>query len=559
MTPPTREYRDRGRHRLPPRTPRAHPRSRHRARAGCRRDRQPGPLWLTSAFPSCASWMPAVRGVDPRAAARGDPARFRARSIPPSDGHHHPLGHAHCLAAWSTVRVHAGRHCSRPARHALGPPTLFRAAKPPLTISSGYLTEATVASCPAGSSGEWSASCRVNLLPSKQDVRRFRDRREAGVALADRLEGLRHENPVVLALPRGGVPVAFEVARALHAPLDVMVVRKLGVPFQPELGMGAIGEGDARVLDPGDRSHRGRSLRTRSPQSKPVNAPSSTGRVRLYRRGRPMASVQGRTVIVVDDGIATGGTARAAVQIARSHGARRVVLARAGCRARIGARARRRRGCGGRSGARRARSTRSARGTSISPRPPTTKYARCSTRRRPQVPGDDDPVDDDPADDRSRSTMLDASTTRWSCASEWTWRSPVTSRFHVARMAWCCSRTGAGAADTAPATSSWPLACMKRGLATLPFDLLSPDEALERANVFDVELLAVRLLAATLSGSEATLVRGVSPSATSAPVPARAQHCGQRARTPRSPQSCLGAAVPTLPRGVSRRSKRRRC
>src|SRR6476620_11224998 len=85
--------------------------------------------------------------------------------------------------------------------------------------------------------------------PVRTRVGSFRDRREAGVVLARRLEGLRNENPVLLALPRGGVTVAFEVARALHAPLDVMVVRKLGVPFQPELGMGAIGEGGARVLD----------------------------------------------------------------------------------------------------------------------------------------------------------------------------------------------------------------------------------------------------------------------------------------------------------------------
>ena len=85
---------------------------------------------------------------------------------------------------------------------------------------------------------------------SPKPSRRFRDRREAGVALAQRLGTFRPENPVVLALPRGGVPVAYEVARALGAPLDVMVVRKLGVPFQPELGMGAIGEGGVRVLDP---------------------------------------------------------------------------------------------------------------------------------------------------------------------------------------------------------------------------------------------------------------------------------------------------------------------
>src|SRR6478752_2924372 len=85
--------------------------------------------------------------------------------------------------------------------------------------------------------GEWSV------------MRRFQDRRDAGLQLAARLSRFRDEHPIVLGLPRGGVPVAFEVARALDAPLDVIVVRKLGVPFQPELGMGAIGEEGARALN----------------------------------------------------------------------------------------------------------------------------------------------------------------------------------------------------------------------------------------------------------------------------------------------------------------------
>jgi putative phosphoribosyl transferase len=157
-------------------------------------------------------------------------------------------------------------------------------------------------------------------------ARRFRDRREAGRALAARLEHLRSQHPVVLALPRGGVPVGFEVARALHAPLDVMVVRKLGVPFQPELGMGAIGEGGVRVLDPhivrvarvGERDIEAIEARERAELER---------RVRTYRGARAMTPVRGRPVIVVDDGIATGGTARAAVQIARSLGASSVVVA----------------------------------------------------------------------------------------------------------------------------------------------------------------------------------------------------------------------------------------
>src|SRR6476646_350660 len=132
--------------------------------------------------------------------------------------------------------------------------------------------------------------------PVRTRVGSFRDRREAGVALARRLEGLRNEDPVVLALPRGGVPVAFEVARVLHAPLDVIVVRKLGVPFQPELGMGAIGEGGASVLYP-------EIVRIAQVTPDEIAAVESRERaelerrVRVYRGDRPMISVAGRTVI----------------------------------------------------------------------------------------------------------------------------------------------------------------------------------------------------------------------------------------------------------------------
>src|SRR5947209_14781870 len=149
----------------------------------------------------------------------------------------------------------------------------------------------------------------------------FRDRREAGQRLAERLSGLRGSRPLVLGLPRGGVPVAFEVARALDAPLDVMVVRKLGVPFQPELGMGAVGEGGVRVLDP----HIVRVAQVTDDELAAVEARERVElerRVRMYRGDRSMIGLAGRTVIVIDDGIATGGTARAALQIARSHGAR---------------------------------------------------------------------------------------------------------------------------------------------------------------------------------------------------------------------------------------------
>jgi putative phosphoribosyl transferase len=154
----------------------------------------------------------------------------------------------------------------------------------------------------------------------------FRDRREAGRRLAERLSGLRASSPLVLGLPRGGVPVAFEVANALGAPLDVLVVRKLGVPFQPELGMGAVGEDGVRVLNPDVLRQAGVTETQLAAVEARERAQVEERAVRL-RRGRPAVPLQGRTVVIVDDGLATGGTARAAVQVARARGADRVILA----------------------------------------------------------------------------------------------------------------------------------------------------------------------------------------------------------------------------------------
>jgi putative phosphoribosyl transferase len=154
----------------------------------------------------------------------------------------------------------------------------------------------------------------------------FLDRSDAGRRLANRMLDLRGEDVVVLALPRGGVPVAAEVARALGAPLDVIVVRKLGVPVQPELGMGAIGEGDVRIINPEvvaithvtDAEIAAVERRERAELDR---------RARRFRGDRPRTPLAGRTAIIIDDGIATGSTARAACQVARAQGAARVVLA----------------------------------------------------------------------------------------------------------------------------------------------------------------------------------------------------------------------------------------
>jgi putative phosphoribosyl transferase len=139
----------------------------------------------------------------------------------------------------------------------------------------------------------------------------FRDRRQAGRALADRLTHY-HGRPdlLVLALPRGGVAVGFEVAHALHAPLDVFVVRKLGFPGHEEFAIGAIASGGVRVMNP----MPGISV---SPEELSAvvarEQDELVRRERLYRGDRPAVSVRGRTVIVVDDGLATGSTMRAAV------------------------------------------------------------------------------------------------------------------------------------------------------------------------------------------------------------------------------------------------------
>lgn len=155
---------------------------------------------------------------------------------------------------------------------------------------------------------------------------RFKDRHDAGRRLAVALAQYRDSDSIVLGLPRGGMPVANEVAEALHAPLDVVVVRKLGVPFHPELAMGAIGEGGAIVVDERmmDDARVGQSDLYRIIAEERAELDR---RVLRYRQHRPMRPLAGRTVIVVDDGIATGSTARAALQVARSQGPKRVVLA----------------------------------------------------------------------------------------------------------------------------------------------------------------------------------------------------------------------------------------
>jgi putative phosphoribosyl transferase len=156
----------------------------------------------------------------------------------------------------------------------------------------------------------------------------FPNRRAGGAALAALLSARREldPDPVVVALPRGGVPVGVEVADALGAPLDVIIVRKLGTPGQPELAMGAIGEGGARILNYEVLD----ALRITDGELEAVAAREQQEldrRAQRLRAGRARVPLTGHTAILVDDGLATGSTARAAILVARAQGARRVVVA----------------------------------------------------------------------------------------------------------------------------------------------------------------------------------------------------------------------------------------
>jgi putative phosphoribosyl transferase len=156
----------------------------------------------------------------------------------------------------------------------------------------------------------------------------FQDRSDAGRQLAAKLQHLKGKKPVVLALPRGGVPVGFEVTRALDAPLDVLLVRKIGVPWQPELALGAVTDGEkpetfidkelAKLLDVSDDYVKEETAR---------QVEELERRRRVYCAGRAPLGIAGSTAIVVDDGIATGATMRVALQAARKRDPAHLVLA----------------------------------------------------------------------------------------------------------------------------------------------------------------------------------------------------------------------------------------
>lgn len=154
----------------------------------------------------------------------------------------------------------------------------------------------------------------------------FKNRQEAGQKLAAELENIRDENPIILGMPRGGVVVAYEIARILHAPLDVIVARKIGAPTQPEYAIGAIAPGDVRLFNVEALAAMGLSeveLENLVAQEKR----EMDRRTKLYRQNRPALDLKDRVVIIVDDGVATGLSALAAVRAVKKMQPKKIIFA----------------------------------------------------------------------------------------------------------------------------------------------------------------------------------------------------------------------------------------
>jgi putative phosphoribosyl transferase len=308
----------------------------------------------------------------------------------------------------------------------------------------------------------------------------FRDRVDAGRQLAERLEPFRAQSPVILGLPRGGVPVAAEVAQALGAPLDVLIVRKLGVPWHPELGFGAIGEGGTVVLNQDLVQEAGLT----EPEIEEVTAAERAElerRVRRYREGRPPVELEGRTVIVVDDGIATGFTVRAAVEVARSRRAGRVVVAVPVASPRA---VQELRSLADEVIVLEAQEAFMAVGQFYWNFPQTSDEEvtqLLSSLSRAPIPSST--VGGDPV----RACEIELGTVR--LAGDLA--TPVDP------MGIVVFAHGSGSSRFSPRNRAVALALNRAGLGTLLFDLLMPREELDRSNVFDIRLLAQRLIGAT--------------------------------------------------------------
>ncbi len=353
---------------------------------------------------------------------------------------------------------------------------------------------------------------------------RFQDRRDAGRRLAALLEPLRDELPVVVGIPRGGVPVAAEVARALGAPLDVTVVRKIGAPQNPEFAIGALAEGGVHVLS--ERTVR--ALGLSGPELRALIAGGEgellERRVR-YRGAHEPASLAGRTVILVDDGLATGLSALAAVRSLRERGASRVILAVPVAAPESAEELRRHADevvCVEEPADLWAvgywyedfRPTTDEEVAALLARygepPPQTAGVENLDRRTADdlVPAPDPaPATREHGDDsgptpREQGEPIAARAVAIPLAPHLSLSGDLTVPSQAGGVV--AFAHGSGSSRLSPRNRSVASALNDAGFATLLFDLLTPSEELERSNVFDISLLATRLIAASawLAGRE---------------------------------------------------------
>ncbi len=310
-------------------------------------------------------------------------------------------------------------------------------------------------------------------------MRVFVDRRTAGRELAERLRGLADDaGVVVVGLPRGGVPVAEEVARSLAAPLDVIVVRKLGAPGNPELAMGAIGEDDVRVLNQIVIGQMG-VTDAEIDQVESRERLELERRAQRFRQGRPRVPLSGRTVVLVDDGVATGSTMRAACAVARAEGANRIVVA-----------------------------------VPVAPAGWTDRFDRiadqCVSVATPEhfmavgqwYRNFDQTTDDEVVECLRRNPHVrptDAAAGRDVAVEIRLDGLVLDGQLTVPPdcMGLVVFVHGSGSSRLSPRNRFVASELNAAGMATLLFDLLTGDEEHDRANVFDIELLVRRLLAVT--------------------------------------------------------------
>lgn len=295
---------------------------------------------------------------------------------------------------------------------------------------------------------------------------RFSDREDAGRRLVRELTRFVEYEPIVLGLPRGGIPVAAPIASALHAPLDVLIVRKVGAPSQPELGVGAVAEGDVQVIDTVLCRHLGIPDDV-IPGLVCAAAEDVDAHISMLRHDHPRLDVAGRVVIVVDDGLATGSTAHAAIRSARRAGAQRVILAAP---------------VGSIGAVRRMRSV--------------ADEVVCLSTPRDFASVGHYYDDFGPVDDIEVLTLLGDGTRAEVHIDTEGHRLPASLVVPPLASMLVVFAHGSGSSRLSSRNRDVARVLNEAGIATLLMDLLTEDEASDRHNVFDVERLANRLEAA---------------------------------------------------------------